>query len=51
MALPVQSQPSQPIEQAFVADRDAFWHRFTGFAKWGTIAVVALLILMWIFLV
>ena len=51
MALPTQSQPSQPIEQAFVADRAKFWNRFTGFTKWGTVAVVVLLLLMWVFLV
>lgn len=50
MALPIQTQPSPPIEEAFVADRFAFWNRFTGFTKWGTVAVVVLLILMWIFL-
>ena len=50
MALPTQTQSAPPIEEAFVADRFAFWTRFTGFTKWGTVAVVALLVLMWLFL-
>ena len=50
MAPPVQNQPSPNIEAAFVADRFAFWNRFMGFAKFGVIAIVVLLVLMWIFL-
>ena len=50
MATPTQ-QPSPPIEQAFIADRYAFWTRFTSFTKYGVIAVAVLVILMWIFLV
>lgn len=50
MTTPVQEQPSPTIEAAFVADRFAFWNRFMGFAKFGVIAVVVLLLLMWVFL-
>ena len=39
------------IEDAFVADRQAFWGSFTSFVTMGTIAIVVLLILMAIFLV
>jgi hypothetical protein len=38
-------------EDAFLADRKAFWGTFTGFTTGAVIAVVVLLILMTIFLV
>ena len=50
MAPPIPNQPSPNIEEAFVADRFAFWNRFMGFAKFGVIAIVVLLLLMWAFL-
>ena len=50
MAAPSSNQSASPIEDAFVADRYAFWTRFTGFAKYGVIAIVILLLLMWAFL-
>ena len=50
MAPPVQKQPSPNIEAAFVADRFAFWNRFMGFMKFGVVAIVVLLLLMWVFL-
>ena len=39
------------IDEAFVADRQAFWSSFTGFTTFAVVAVVALLIGMAIFLV
>jgi hypothetical protein len=44
--------PTAPaIEEAFVADRMAFWGTFTKFVTAGGIAIAVLLILMAIFLV
>ncbi len=48
---PAPQTPPTGIDQAFVADRQLFWDRFTGFTKWAVIAVVALLVLLWVFLV
>jgi hypothetical protein len=43
--------PNAPvIEQAFFADRMAFWGRFTRFVTGGAIAIAVLLILMAFFL-
>jgi hypothetical protein len=43
--------PTAPvIEEAFLADRMAFWGRFTSFITGGGIAIAVLLILMAIFL-
>ena len=39
------------IDEAFVADRQAFWSSFTGATTFAVVAVVALLIGMAIFLV
>ena len=50
MAAPVQTKPATPTEDAFVADRQAFWTRFTGFTKYSAIAIAVLLLLMWVFL-
>ncbi len=38
-------------EDAFLADRTAFWSSFTGFTKVSVIAIVVLLLLMLVFLV
>ena len=46
-----QPTPPHSIEESFVHDRAMFWSRFTGFTKGAVIAVVALLIGMWLFLV
>jgi hypothetical protein len=40
-----------PLTQAFVVDRQAFWSRFTQFTKYAVIVVVVLLVLMWWFIV
>lgn len=43
--------PAVPaITDAFVADRLAFWGRFTKFVTYGAIAIAVLLVLMAIFL-
>ncbi len=44
------TEPGPAIDEAFVADRQAFWGSFTSFATGAVIAVVVLLILMAIFL-
>lgn len=38
-----------PITQAFVVDRQAFWNRFTRFTLWAIVVVVLLLIGLWLF--
>ncbi len=38
-------------EDAFLADRQAFWGTFTGFTTGAAIAIVVLLVLMVVFLV
>jgi hypothetical protein len=51
MAQPVTS-PDMPLgEEALLADREHFWHRFTGFTLWTVIFMAVLLSLMAIFLV
>ena len=51
MAQPVQETSTGPnIEEAFVADRQIFWSRFTNFTTGAVVAVVLLLIFMWLFL-
>ncbi len=52
MALPEtnQSNPTPDIDEAFVADRQTFWSRFTTFTTGAVIAVVVLLIGMLIFI-
>ncbi len=52
----MQSTPTQPtpgpnIDEAFVADRQIFWSRFTTFTTGAVIALVVLLIAMAVFLV
>ena len=48
--VPQQQSSSGPdITEAFIADRQMFWHRFTGFTTYAVIAVVVLLILLWFF--
>ncbi len=44
------TEPGPAIDDAFVADRQAFWGSFTRFVTMGAIAVVVLLILMAFFL-
>ncbi len=44
------TQSGPAIEEAFVADRLAFWGQFTHFVTGGAIAVAVLLVLMAIFL-
>jgi len=39
------------IEEAFVADRQMFWSRFTSFTTGAVVAIVLLLIAMAVFLV
>jgi hypothetical protein len=41
---------ADPVTQAFIADRQIFWKRFTNFTTGAVIAVVLLLIVMWLFL-
>jgi len=52
MAQPPQQEVSTGpgIAEAFIADRQVFWHRFTNFTTGAIIAIAALLILMWIFI-
>ena len=52
MALPEtkQSTVTPDIDQAFVADRQTFWSRFTTFTTGAIIAVVVLLVGMLIFI-
>ena len=44
------TQPAPAIEDAFVADRQAFWGSFTTFVTGAAIAIAALLVAMAIFL-
>ena len=44
------TQPAPQMEDAFLADRMAFWGSFTGFVKYGAIAIAVLLVLMAFFL-
>jgi hypothetical protein len=41
---------ADPATQAFIADRQIFWHRFTNFTTGAVIAIVILLVLMWLFI-
>ena len=43
--------PDAKIQEAFVADRQMFWSRFTTFTAGAVVAVVLLLIAMAVFLV
>ena len=45
-----QSTPGPNIDEAFIADRQMFWSRFTSFTTGAVIAVVVLLIAMAVFL-
>lgn len=47
---PTQSTPGPNIDEAFVADRQMFWSRFTTFTTGAVIAIVVLLIAMAVFL-
>ena len=47
---PSQSTPGPNIDEAFVADRQMFWSRFTSFTTGAVIAIVVLLIAMAVFL-
>ena len=49
--LPQHSTPGPNIEEAFLADRQLFWSRFTNFTTGSVVAVILLLIAMWVFLV
>ena len=53
MANPIQQPGTQGpnIEEAFLADRQVFWSRFTHFTTGSVIAVVLSLIAMWVFIV
>jgi hypothetical protein len=52
MAQPQQETTSMdPATQAFVADRQIFWNRFTSFTLGAVIVMVVLLVAMWLFLV
>jgi hypothetical protein len=42
--------PGPAIDEAFVADRLAFWARFTRFVTFGAIGIAVLLILLAFFL-
>ena len=44
------NEPGPAADEAFVADRFAFWGSFTRFVTMGTIAIVVLLILLAYFL-
>ena len=45
-----QSTPGPNIDEAFVADRQMFWSRFTTFTTGAVVAIVVLLIAMAVFL-
>ena len=45
-----QGTPMSKIDEAFVADRQIFWSRFTTFTTGAVVAVVVLLLGMLIFL-
>jgi len=51
MAQVQQETTADPATQAFIADRQIFWHRFTKFTTGSVIVVVILLVGMWLFLV
>ena len=44
------TEPGPEIDEAFVADRQAFWGSFTKFVTMGAVGVVVLLILLAFFL-
>lgn len=49
--MPHQETSSGPdITQAFIADRQKFWSRFTSFTTGAVVAVVLLLVAMWFFI-
>ncbi len=51
MVQPTQETTAGPsIDEAFVADRQIFWNRFTTFTTGSVLVVVVLLLAMWIFL-
>ena len=51
MAQPQQeSTTMDPATQAFVADRQIFWNRFTSFTTGSVIVIVVLVVAMWLFL-
>ncbi|HYZ62037.1 MAG TPA: hypothetical protein VE650_06240 [Acetobacteraceae bacterium] len=52
MAQVVQDETAStdPATQAFIADRQIFWNRFTQFTTGAVIALVLLLIVMWLFM-
>lgn len=51
MDTPIDVAPAGPaIDDAFVADRQAFWGRFTGFVTYAAVAVAVLLVLLAYFL-
>lgn len=39
-----------PATQAFIVDRQIFWHRFTKFTTGAVIVVIILVVAMWLFL-
>lgn len=45
-----ETMTADPATQAFVADRQIFWHRFTNFTTGAVVVVVILLVAMWLFL-
>lgn len=48
MATPEQTSDTQ-VDPAFLAEREAFWHKFTGLTKAGIGVMVALLLGLFIF--
>ena len=44
-----ETMEGDPITEAFIVDRQAFWNRFTRFTLWSIVAVVILLIALWLF--
>lgn len=44
-----QSAPMDKIDEAFVADRQIFWSRFTTFTTGAVVAVTVLLIGLYVF--
>ena len=38
-----------PATQAFIADRQIFWNRFTRFTLWAVVAIILLVVVMWLF--
>ena len=44
------TEPGPAVDEAFVADRQAFWGRFTRFVTMGAIGVAVLLALLAFFL-